>query len=213
MDTTAAPGSLTRYGRGESTEAHESEVEMRREKGSKEDETRSSSGRPGPSITAAALSPAQHRTWPDRPKSRAHCTELPLGTHGAHGPRRDRQDSSRSSLPSPLATNRPAPQILQQSRYCAIQHDASSASPRCHFYTRSPISCLLTDAHGCYNRPRDYLGADVDRFRSRSMLGLVLCEEFVDTPSEDVVHDHARNGDQQPRRRGFEREAQADHDR
>ena len=49
-------------------------------------------------------------------------------------------------------------------------------------------------------------------FHSQSMLCLVLREELNDATPEYIVHDHARNSDQQPRGCGLEREAQADHD-
>jgi hypothetical protein len=46
---------------------------------------------------------------------------------------------------------RPGPRTLRQTRYCVIHQNASSPSPRDHLYTRQPIICLPTDAHGCYN--------------------------------------------------------------
>jgi hypothetical protein len=130
--------------------------------------------------TSASPSPALHRTWSDRPRHRARCTEQPRANQGAHGHWRDRRDSTRSSPPPLQAMHRPRPRTQRQEQYCVMQQNVSSISPRCHFYTRPPPTCLPTAAHGCYRIQRVSLHTYTDEFSSRSMLGPVLREEFAD---------------------------------
>ena len=189
------------------TEAHGSGARKKRATGSLASETRRPGWQPGLLIPPAVLSPTRYRTWPGRPKHRARCAEVPLANHGVHGYLRYRRDSSRNLRPSPQAMHRPGPRTRPPARYCARYQHASSASSSCHFYTRPPITCLLMPAHGCYRTQRANLHTCVSRLRSRSLQGLVLREEFVDAPPEDVVHDHAGNGNQQSRRCGLEHEA------
>lgn len=137
--------------------------------------------------TPAASLPARHRTWPGRPRRRGRCAEQTRASHGAYGRGRDRRDSRRSSPPPPQATYRPGPRTRRQERYCVIHQNASSISPRCHFYTRPPPTCLPTPAHGCYKRWRTSLHTYADEFRSRSPLCPVLREEFADATPEYVV--------------------------
>ena len=111
----------------------------------------SPSGRISSWTMPEAPAPARHRTWPDKPKHRAHCVEQSHARYGVHGCWRDRHDSTRSSLPSPRATHRPGPRTRRQEWHFVIHENASSAFPRCHFYTRQSIICLPTDAHNCYS--------------------------------------------------------------
>ena len=110
---------------------------------------RPSTGRSGSMTTPATPAPVRPRTRPDRPRRRARCAEQILANHDAHGHWKDRRDSSRSSPPSLQARHRPRPRTLRQERYCVIQQNASSISPRCQFYTRPLTTCLPTPAHGC----------------------------------------------------------------
>ena len=146
-----SPGPLIRWGRRASMEVRGSEVRKKAMKELPDGETRAPAGQPALLTTTPTPASVRHRSWPDRPKHRAHCVERILVTHGAHGHWMDRRDSTHSSLPSPRATHRPGPRTRRQEWHFVIHENASSAFPRCHFYTRQSIICLPTDAHNCYS--------------------------------------------------------------
>lgn len=153
-----------------------------------DEETRPPAGPPALLQTTQTPASRRHRSWPDRPKHRAHCVERILATHGAHGRWRDRRDSTHSLLPSPRARHRPRPRTRRQEWHFVIHENASSVSPRYHCYTCPPIICLPTPAHAYYSFDAFFFVTGSQVFLTITHVHDYRTEPFLQAVSNDSLN-------------------------